>query len=83
MFAVRGLGDDYQLGNLPELTLSRLDDRDARVLLASAVHGRLDAQVGDRIVTETRGNPLALLELPAGWARPNWREVSGFPIPGR
>jgi DNA-binding CsgD family transcriptional regulator len=66
MFAVRGSTDDHQLGNLPELTLSGLGDRDARVLLASAVHGRLDAQVRDRIVTETCGNPLALLELPRG-----------------
>ena len=64
IFAVREPNDDHQLANLPELTLSGLGDRDARVLLASAVHGRLDAQVRDRIVTETRGNPLALLELP-------------------
>jgi hypothetical protein len=66
MFAVREPSDDHQLASLPELRLSGLGDRDARVLLASAVHGRLDAQVRDRIVTEARGNPLALLELPRG-----------------
>ena len=39
---------------------------DARALLSSAVRFRLDERVRDRIVAETRGNPLALLELPRG-----------------
>ena len=43
-----------------------LRDGDARALLASAIPGRLDERVRDRIVAETRGNPLALLELPRG-----------------
>jgi DNA-binding CsgD family transcriptional regulator len=43
-----------------------LPDKDARALLASAVRVRLDEQVWDRIVAETNGNPLALLELPRG-----------------
>src|SRR6185295_5681921 len=37
---------------------------DARALLATAVPGRLDERVRDRLIAETRGNPLALLELP-------------------
>src|SRR6202035_3991455 len=41
-----------------------LDDRDARALLETVVVGPLDERVRDRIVAETRGNPLALLELP-------------------
>src|SRR4051812_19293818 len=49
---------------LPELPLEGLAETDARALLAAAVTGRLDDRVRDRIVAETRGNPLALLELP-------------------
>jgi DNA-binding CsgD family transcriptional regulator len=51
---------------LPELPLEGLPEKDARALLASVVTGRLDSRVGDRIVAETRANPLALLELPGG-----------------
>ena len=40
-----------------------LADGDARALLSSAVAGPLDERVRDRIVAETRGNPLALLEV--------------------
>ena len=46
--------------------MSGLGSADAATLLASAVGGRLDAEVRDRIVAETRGNPLALLQLPRG-----------------
>src|SRR5919197_5873754 len=49
---------------LPGLLVEGLPERDARALLASVVTGRLDGAIGDRIVAETRGNPLALLELP-------------------
>ena len=41
-------------------------DDDARALLDAALPGPLDERVRDRIVAETRGNPLALLELPRG-----------------
>jgi DNA-binding CsgD family transcriptional regulator len=67
VFAVRGLGPaDDQFVGLPELTVRGLRDGDARALLDSVVHGRIDKRVKDRIVAETRGNPLALLELPRG-----------------
>ena len=66
VFAVRKpLGDRYFKG-LPELVVPGLDDPDARELLAGVVSGPLDERVRDRIVAETRGNPLALLELPRG-----------------
>ncbi|GAA2215053.1 LuxR family transcriptional regulator [Nonomuraea monospora] len=61
----QGTADD-QLRGLPELVVRGLRDDDARALLDSVVPGRLDERVRDRIVAETRGNPLALLELPRG-----------------
>jgi AAA ATPase domain len=64
VFATREPGD--VLAGLPELHVSSLGHRDARTLLESALPARLDEHVLDRIVVETRGNPLALLELPRG-----------------
>ena len=54
------------LAGLPELVVEGLPEADARALLDSVLTGPLDARVRDRIVAETRGNPLALLELPRG-----------------
>ena len=65
-FAVRDPVTGPAWRGLPELPLAGLADGDARTLLDSAVPGRLDERVRDRIVAETRGNPLALLELPRG-----------------
>ena len=66
VFAVRTSAGDDQLAGLPELAVSGLRDDDARALLDSVVLGRVDEHVKARIVAETRGNPLALLELPRG-----------------
>ena len=51
---------------LPELVVEGLRDGDARALLGSVLGVPLDERVRERIVAETRGNPLALLELPRG-----------------
>ncbi|MEU3778626.1 ATP-binding protein, partial [Streptomyces sp. NPDC032472] len=51
---------------LPDLPLRGLADADARALLDSVLPGPVDARVRDRIIAETGGNPLALLELPRG-----------------
>ena len=52
------------LAELPALVVAGLSDTAARELLDSVVLGRLDERVRDRIVSETRGVPLALLEVP-------------------
>ena len=64
VFAAREPGDELQ--HISELEVHGVGDGDARALLASAVRFTLDARVRDRIIAETRGNPLALLELPRG-----------------
>jgi DNA-binding CsgD family transcriptional regulator len=63
VFAARDAGAQA-LAGLPELMIGGLSDADARDLLDSVVLGRIDARVRDRIVAETRGIPLALLEVP-------------------
>jgi DNA-binding CsgD family transcriptional regulator len=64
IFAERDGAELGALADLPDMRLEGLGDADARALLAAA-HGRpLDDRVRDRIVAETNGNPLALLELP-------------------
>src|SRR5580700_3675156 len=64
VFAARRPSD--HVAGLPELAVEGLGEEDARALLDSVLTGPLDARVRDRIVAETRGNPLALLELPKG-----------------
>jgi DNA-binding CsgD family transcriptional regulator len=64
VFAARVPGEE--LTGLRELTVAGLPDADARALLESALAGPLDARVADLIVSETGGNPLALLELLRG-----------------
>jgi AAA ATPase domain len=78
VFAAREAGEE--LGGLPELLVEGLRDGDARALLDSVFTGPLDARVRDQIVSEARGNPLALLELPRGLTPA--RLAGGFGLPG-
>ena len=64
VFAVREPSDQHELVGLRELALRGLPEHDARALLESVLTGPVDERVRDRIVAETHGNPLALLELP-------------------
>lgn len=64
VFAARPSGDDATMSGLPELQLSGLANADASTLLDSALHAPLDPDVREQLLAETRGNPLALLELP-------------------
>jgi DNA-binding CsgD family transcriptional regulator len=63
MFSLREPIATRAFDGLPQLSLEGLDDQGARALLSRAVPGRLDDRVRDRIIAETGGNPLALLEL--------------------
>jgi hypothetical protein len=62
--AVREPNARHDFDGLPELRPPGLPEADARTLLMRAVPGGLDDRVRDRLVGETRGNPLALLDLP-------------------
>ncbi len=69
-----------ELAGLPELVVEGLSAADAGTLLDSALTGPLDARVRDQILSEARGNPLALLELPRGITPAEL--AGGFALPG-
>src|SRR5689334_17107341 len=64
LFAERKRSDEFS--DLPELVVEGLRESEAHDLLRSALAGRIDERIADGLVAETRGNPLALLELPRG-----------------
>jgi len=64
LFSTRDPATEGALSGLPGLAVEGLPDADARALLASVIPGPLDERVRDRIIAESGGNPLALLELP-------------------
>ena len=78
VFAAREMGG--ALAGLPELRVEPLGHRDARALLESVLPARLDEHVLDRIVLETHGNPLALLELPRGMTPIQLAGGFGLPV---
>jgi DNA-binding CsgD family transcriptional regulator len=73
-----GIGDEV-LAGLPELAIHGLGDSNARALLLENVYGPLDVAVCDQIVTESHGNPLALLEFPRSWRAADL--AGGFGLP--
>ena len=78
LFAARAPAGD--LAGLNELVIAGLRGDDARALLDSVLTGPLDERVRDQIVAETRGNPLALLELPRVLTPAEL--AGGFGLPG-
>jgi DNA-binding CsgD family transcriptional regulator len=78
LFAAREQTD--LLTGLPGLVVGGLRGVDARSLLVSVIPGRLDEGVADELLAETRGNPLALLELPRGLSAAQL--AGGFGLPG-
>ena len=80
LFAERDQDGPDDLAGLPELRLHGLSDSDARELLAATHAGPLAQPVRDRIIAETHGNPLALLELPQMFSSGDL--AGGFGVPG-
>jgi DNA-binding CsgD family transcriptional regulator len=79
VFAVREVDAERLFPALPALTIEGLAMEVGRALLTTVVPGHMDERVRDRIVAESRGNPLALLELPRTMGR---AELSGgFAVP--
>jgi len=79
VLAVREPSDEHRLTGLPELALRGLDAADARALLETVIPGPIDEGIRDRIVAETHGNPLALLELPRGMSAAEL--AGGYAVP--
>jgi DNA-binding CsgD family transcriptional regulator len=78
VFGTRRLTDEVR--GLPQLTIGGLGDQDARALLATTLPDRLDNSVVDRLVAETHGNPLALLELPRSLTPSQLAGGFGLPV---
>lgn len=68
------------LASFPSLGVDGLPPDDAQSLLDTVLVAPIDAKVRDRIVAETKGNPLALLELPRGLSPAEL--AGGFGLPG-
>jgi DNA-binding CsgD family transcriptional regulator len=87
VIAARDSSVDGDLAGLPEIRLGGLAPEDAGRLFDSVVTGPTDPVVRDRIISETRGNPLALLELPRAWTAAELveglSESSRVPLTGR
>jgi DNA-binding CsgD family transcriptional regulator/predicted negative regulator of RcsB-dependent stress response len=77
VFAARSRSDE--LSGLPELAVEGLARADAGALLDAALISPIDSRVRDQLITETGGNPLALLELARGWTPAEL--AGGFALP--
>ena len=77
VFAAREPSEELQ--HIADLEVRGLATSDARRLLGSELRFTLDERVRDRLIAETRGNPLALLELPQSFSA--MRLAGGFGMP--
>jgi DNA-binding CsgD family transcriptional regulator len=87
LIATRDVSDEDDLAGLPELRLGGLNTEDAGRLFDSVVSGPTDPVVRARVISEARGNPLALLELPRAWTTAELveglSEAAAIPLTGR
>ncbi len=79
VFALRESGRPHALDGLPELVIDGLAADDAETLLDATIPGPIDERVRAQILAETRGNPLALIELPRGLTPAELAGGFGFP----
>ena len=63
LFSVRDLQGLGALADLPSLTVTGLAEDEAYELLRATAGKRVEPEVAGRIVRESRGNPLAIVEL--------------------
>ena len=70
-----------ELAGLPELEVTGLREADAQALLASVAQWPLDDEVRDRILAETRGNPLALLAVRQAQPAAGLGLLDAHPVP--
>jgi DNA-binding CsgD family transcriptional regulator len=82
VFAEREPAGD-RLADLPELHVTGIGERHARLLLDATIPGPLDERVRTRILAEADGNPLALLELPRGLTPGGFGLTDPMPLAGR
>lgn len=78
VFTTRSAGPE--LAGLSVHRIGALGDDESAVLLASVLEGPIDVRVRDRLIAESHGNPLALLELPRSLTRDEL--AGGFGPPG-
>ena len=87
IIAIREPSDETEFAGLPELEVGGLGALDAGSLLDSVIKGPVDRRVRDRIIAETGGNPLALLELPRAWTTAEladgFARSDAIPVAGR
>ncbi|WP_433174894.1 ATP-binding protein [Actinoallomurus sp. CA-150999] len=79
LFALRGAVASGRFAGLPVRTVTGLGTEDALALLSSRIHAPLDERIRDQILAESRGNPLALIELVRGIGMPEL--AGGFGLP--
>ncbi|MCR2784169.1 MULTISPECIES: LuxR family transcriptional regulator [unclassified Microbacterium] len=85
LFAVRdaaredAAAEPAALADLPQLRLDALSEAHARELLTSGLPAPLDERVFERIIAESYGNPLALVELPLSAAAAQL--AGGYEVP--
>ena len=69
----------FEAPGLAEITLAGLEADAARDLLATRLAGAPADEVAERLIAETKGNPLALLELPGELTEAQLRGAADLP----